>query len=280
MLDNLQDLFTNQHGLFFKTLQFESLFIIVFVVIFFTYYFNKTYGFVIILLAFAFFIANSYVGIKTNTLNDFNHITLVKLQKLQNTANMAVNNKLKIINVSNPNTLTQTEKKKLYENSQLDFLYIDANMIHFLESIIPIAKYNELEFYSLLKGTNNILKIKSQIDTYYESNKRYPTNTSELFETANQLKTNTINNLHNFIYTIPKSQTMRNYLHDATERYSVLINRVTDSIHQSYKNNIKQNGINASTHFVSYNQTKPFDTISNHSILPGSSDHTLQQFYI
>jgi len=283
MLDNLQNLFTNQHGLFFKSLQFETIVIITFVLIFFTSYFKNSYGFVIILLVFALFVGNQYVIVNTDKLNDFNHVTLVKLQKLQNTANTTLTKKLSLISNSNPSMLTPSEKAKMYKSSELDSLYIDANLIHFLESIIPLSKYNEDEFYLLLIGTNNILKIKLQIDTYFESNKKYPENTSELFQIANQLKTNTINNLHNFIYTIPKNELMRNYLNDIIDRYSVLINRITDSIYQSYKNNIKQLGINASTQFVSYNETKPFDRLSNYSVIPGlkQQNEALQQpFYI
>jgi hypothetical protein len=153
-------------------------------------------------------------------------------------------------------------------------------MIHFLESILPMAKYNETQFLLILNGTNNILKIKNEIDIYYNSNKKYQENTSELFQMANNLKIKVINDIHEFIYTIPKNQIMRNYLRDIINRYSILINRITDSIHNSYKNNIKQRGINASTIFVSYDETKPFDQLSNHSVIPNSTNNKLQRFYI
>lgn len=276
-MNNLQNLFTKQHGLYFKSLQFESIIIFLIVIFFFTYYFNNSYGFIIILIVFALFVSNSYVEVKTETLSDFNKITLVKLQKLQTFINKVLTNKLRSINKK---MLTPLEKEKLYNSNVLDSLYIDANMIHFLESILPMAKYNETQFLLILNGTNNILKIKNQIDTYYNSNKNYPENTSELFQMANNLKINVINDIHEFIYSIPKNQTMRNYLRDVIDRYSVLIGRITDSIHESYKNNIKQRGINASTNFVSYNETKPFDKLSNHSVIPENNDNKLQRFYI
>lgn len=277
MIENLQNLFTKQHGSFFKTLQFESIVVFVFIVFFFTYYFKNSYGFVIILIFFALFIANSYTDVKKEDLTDFNQITLAKLQKLQNFTNSVVSKKIKL---TNQKMLTAIERQKLYKSNVLDSLYIDANMIHFLESILPMAQYNETQFLLVLTGTNNILKIKSQIDKYYESNKTYPENTSELFQIANNLKSNVINDIHEFIYTLPKTKIMRNYLRDIIDRYSVLINRITDSIHESYKHNIKQRGINVSTNFVSYNNTKPFDQLSNHQILPNISDNNLQRFYI
>lgn len=276
-MNNLQNLFTKQHGIYFKSLQFKSIVIFLFVIFFFTYYFKNSYGFIIILIVFALFVSNSYVDVKKEELSDFNKITLVKLQKLQTFINKVLTNKLRSINKK---MLTPLEKEKLYNSNVLDSLYIDANMIHFLESILPMAKYNETQFLLILNGTNNILKIKNEIDTYYKANKNYPENTSELFQMANNLKINVINNIHEFIYTIPKNQTMRNYLRDIINRYSVLIGRITDSIHESYKNNIKQRGINASTNFVSYNETKPFDQLSNHSVIPENNDNKLQQFYI
>lgn len=280
MIETLKDLFVNQHGSFFKSLQFETVVIFVLVIFFFTHFFDKSYGFIIILILFALFIANSYADVKKEGLNDFNQITLVKLQKLQNAVNTTVNNKLNLISSSTSKILTPTERQKLYISNRLDSLYIDANLIHFLESLLPLAQYNETEFALLLKATNNILKIKSEIDRYYQINQTYPDNTSELLQIANHLKTKAINNLHDFIYTIPKNQAMRNYLRDAIDRYSVLINRITDSIHESYKNNIKQRGINSSTNFVSYNQTKPFDQLSNHQIIPGIQNQELQEFYV
>jgi hypothetical protein len=276
-MDNLKNLFTKQHGLFFQSLQFKTIIVFLFVIFFFTYYFKNSYGFVIILIVFALFISSSYVDVKKEELSDFNQITLAKLQKLQNFINSVLTNKLRTINKK---MLTPLEKQKLYKSNVLDSLYIDANMIHFLESILPMAKYNETQFLLILNGSNNILKIKNEIDTYYKSNKTYPENTSELFQMANSLKINVINDIHEFIYTIPKNQIMRNYLRDIIDRYSVLIGRISDSIHESYKNNIKQRGINVSTNFVSYNETKPFDTLLNHSTIPELNNNKLQRFYI
>lgn len=276
-MENLKNLFTKEHGSFFKSLQFNTIVIFLIIIFFFTYYFKNSYGFIIILIVFAIFISNSYVDVKKEELNDFNDITLAKLQKLQTFINSVIKNKLKSINKK---MLTPFEKQKLYKSNILDSLYIDANLIHFLESILPIAKYNETQFLLILNGTNNILKIKKQIDIYYEFNKKYPENTSELFQTANTLKINVINDIHEFIYTIPKNQQMRNYLRDIIDRYSILIGRVTDSIHDSYKNNIKQRGINVSTNFVSYDKTKPFDNLSNHPTIPELNSNTLQRFYI
>jgi len=72
---------------------------------------------------------------------------------------------------------------------------------------------------------------------------------------------------------------MYKYLSSSTERYSVLISRVTDWIHSAYKNNIKTRGINANTKFVSYNTTKPYDDKENHQSIPGKGEEKLINFH-
>ncbi len=280
MFTDLVNLFVKNHGNYSKQLQFITLVIIFLVMVFFTKYFSKTYGFIIILIVFALYISNGFVNIQNTFVNDFNRITMVKLQKLQDKMYQHIDKKLQLIISSDAkNILTDKEIKKIYESNKLDSLYIDANMIHFLESIISLYDYDSYNFYALLKGTNNILKIKEQIDDFYIANESYPINISEMLETALDLKKNTINNIHDFVYSVPKSNIMLNYVNKITDRYNVLISRVTDSIYTSYKNSINLNGITTHTRFVSYNTTKPYDYKLNHSIIP-NQESKLVQYYI
>lgn len=279
MFTDIQKLFLKDHGSFSKNLQFQTLVVFVIVLIFFTKFFNKTYGFVIILIIFALYLANTYVVINNDKTNDFNSLTMVKLQTLQSKSYEYIENKIRLVKNTNTQSLPTNQLQKLYKENELDALYIDANLIHFLYSIIALSEYNSELFFLLLKGTNTILRIKRDIDRYYESNGEYPENTSELLESALQIRSNTINNLHNFIYTVPKTSKMYTYINDSIERYNVLISRITDNIHNSYKNNIRLRGINTTTKFVSYNNTKPFDPLQNHSIQPHQEQNVLQ-FYV
>lgn len=280
MFTDIQKLFLQDHGSFSKNLQFQTLVIFIVVIIFFTKYFNKTYGFVIILIVFALYLANTYVVINNDKTNDFNSVTMVKLQRLQSKMYDHIRNKISLVKNTNTQSIPTNQLQKLYKENELDALYIDANLIHFLDSIIALSDYNSDLFFSLLKGTNTILRIKRDIDRYYESNGEYPENTSELLESALQIRSNTINNLHNFIYTVPKTSKMYTYINDSIDRYNVLISRITDSIHKSYKNNIQLRGINTTTKFVSYNNTKPFDVSQNHSIQPHQKQDNILQFYV
>jgi hypothetical protein len=279
MFTEIKDLFTQDHGSFSKNLQFNTLVVFIVVIIFFTYFFNNNYGFVIILISFAIYIANTYVSIQNDKSNDFNSVTMIKLQSLQSKVYDHIRNKIKMSQNNKEFSLKQSDIQDLYKKNELDSLYIDANLIHFLYSIIKLADYNPDIFFSLLKGTNNILRIKRDIDMFYESNKQYPENISELLETALLLRSNTINNLHDFIYTIPKISVMYKYLSDSVDRYSVLISRVTDSIYSSYQNNMKLQGINTNTRFISYNTTKPYESSKNHPVILHQENKTIP-FYI
>lgn len=279
MFKDIKDLFLNRHGKYIKMLQFESLVIIVSVIFILTYYFPKTYGFVIMLIVFSIYVSDNYVTVNNATTDNFNNITMVKLENLQNKVNEYIANKLSKINNLK---LQSNEMVRINEINDLDSLYMDANMIHFLDSILPLYKYNAGEFYLLLKGTNNIMKIQKEIDEFYDANEEYPGNINEMLEMALDLRSKTINNMHNFIYSIPKIKVMNDYLNKVTNRYSTLISRITDSIHNSYKKNIELRGINVNTKFLSYNTTKPFDAELNHSMIAnkGNNVQKLVQFYI
>ena len=138
--------------------------------------------------------------------------------------------------------------------------------------------YNTRLNYLTEEEIQEVLKLKKEIDEFYEANKAYPINTSEMLENALELKSNTINNIHNFIYSVPKSTVMFNYVNQITNRYNILISRITDSIYKSYLKSIDLNGINANTKFVSYNTTKPYDPKLNHPIIPNTEDKLIQYY--
>jgi hypothetical protein len=282
-MDELQELFLNNHGEHKRQIQFNSIAIASIVIMFFSYYYdNSKYAHVIILVLFALFIANKYVTIEKNTINDFNEKTMFKLNSLQNKVNQYLISKVKFIEkTSNKKVFTKKTINDILETNRLDSLYIDANIIHFLYSILPLNNYNQQEFYLLLKGTNHILKIRNEIEIYYQANGKYTENISEMFEIALELKKNVINNVHNFIYAVPKIKIMNDYVNKVIEQYSILISYNINLIHKYYLDNIKLKGINVSTKFVSYNNTKPFDKYSNHeTVLQKQDKNKLIQFYI
>jgi hypothetical protein len=100
---------------------------------------------------------------------------------------------------------------------------------------------------------------EKEIEEYYAENKKYPQNINEMFEQSLMLRSNTINNLHRFIFAVPKTNMMYDYTNKIIKRYMVLISRNTDKIYEYVQDNIKITGINTNTKFVSYNNTRPYD---------------------
>ncbi len=105
MLKNIQNLFLDKHGSYYRMLQFESISLFVIILIFFTYFFNKNYGFVIILIAFSLYFSDYYIGIKNSNVSNFNEITMVKLDTLKSISNKFLQEKMKIIRNSNPQNM-------------------------------------------------------------------------------------------------------------------------------------------------------------------------------
>ena len=266
MFQELQDLFLYKHGNFNTKLKFYSILIIFVIIAGLSYYKISTNT--IIIICVGIFITNVYISTNDKSFSDFNNVTMNKLNNLQNIMNEQVNKKIKLLSTGK-NKMSQQEINKMYVD--LDSLYINANLISFLDSIKTLHAYNGVEFFLLLKGTNTILSIQKEIQDF-----KCPDNISELFENAIELKSKCINNLQRMIYTVPKTNSVYNYLSQVTDRYNILITRVLSDIHDEYLQCIKEKGLTRNTRFISYNTTKHFDPLNNHT----SNDSQLIDFYI
>lgn len=206
-----------------------------------------------------------WLNVKNVDFNSNNHkLTMYKLNSLQVKVNDYITSKISQIN------LPLLDQKKLFLTNKLTSLYIDSNIIEFLYSIIKLNDYNSNEFYLLLKGTNNILQLRNEIETYYKANNYtvYPENISEMLENALLLKKNCMNNLQNFIYTVPKMKIMYNYIDTTLVAYNSLLNDNIKVIQEHQKNHMKKVGIINRTKFIDLSTTKAFDAFDNHSIIP------------
>ena len=243
-----------------KQMFFQIIVIIVLIFIIFTYLFPTKYVYIIILILFAFYIGNLYVISNNTNVSNKNNTIMFHLNSLQEIVDEYIDNK---INSSYGNSkLSKKQINEIYNKNQLDSLYIDSNLIEFLYSIKILYKWNPNDFYLLLKGSNNILRLKKEIEEYYESNKKYPDNINQMMETALILRSNTINNLHRFIFVVPKTHKMYEYINSIIKRYMILISRTTDKIYLYTKENIHQTGITTESNLaLTYNTTKPYDPI-------------------
>lgn len=261
-MDGLEQLFLYKRGAYSTRLQFVTIVVALIIIFSLTKIFPKTYGFVILLLSFTLIFSNSFVRYHENAISDFNNKTLNKHAALQTVADDYLQNR--------PFHLPG---KKL----DLTFMHNDAELIQFTYSLLPLYEYNPNEFYLLLKGTNNILQIKQQIEDYFESNNTTPLTTPQMLQDAIQLRAQTINNIHNFIYSVPKTNAMYKYIDVVNNRYNILITRNTDIIYKYYLLHNKNKGVDNSTVYISYNQTKPYDALLNHQI-DVTKHHTERKF--
>jgi hypothetical protein len=282
MLDDIINLFTKEHGVYKQIFKFNV--ILVFCVLLFVLvkvdFLNRSI-FVLIAFIFALYLTNVYVQVNRNDLADNNKVIHFKLESLQAKVYEYIQFKISITSVGNKK-MSQSDMQKLFERNKLDSLYIDANMIVFLYSIIKLYEYNPGEFYLLLKGTNNILKLRNDIEKYYEAEGEYPENIHEMLQIAIQLKANCMNNLQNFIYGVPKTHKMYGYVDSVLQTYNILITKNIKKMHSYHLDYIHTKGINSNTVFIDIDASKHFDASANYSVIPGKEglQHKLIDLYV
>lgn len=264
-MEDIYNLFTIGHDRFDKILQFETITVIVITILLLNLFFPSTYAFVIILLVFVLFLANVYVKVRQTSTINFNKETELKLQEIQ----------LEIVKIyeerNNKFRYQFHTNKGNLSIPLLKNLYYDSSLIHFLHGLLPLAKYNTSEYYKIVKGVDSILMLLREMEEYYTANNTFPEFSSEMFEYAINLKSNTINNLHDFIYSLPASKPLLEYHSLLMHRFNLLLINILDTMHTHYQSNIKIRGVNTLTKFVNYNQIKHYDIEHNHVVLPGKS---------
>lgn len=281
-MNDIINLFTKEHSVY-KQIFKSYVIIILLILVFFLTKLNLLGGSVYILLSIsiAVYLTNIYVKMNENNLTDNNKIIYVKLDTLQSKVYQHIKYKITTSSTSGQK-LSKSDIHNIYDKNKLDALYIDSNMIIFLHSILKLYEYNPQEFYLLLKGTNNILKLRYNIEHFYEVEGQYPENIHEMLQNAIYLKSNTMNNLQNFIYTIPKQHQMYTYIDNIISTYNVLITRNIKVIHNHHLNYIKKNGINSNTIFIDIDSSKSFDAMVNRSVIPSKEGlkHSLIDLYV
>jgi hypothetical protein len=271
-MDVIKTLITQGSGFYAQNFRLQMLVLFLIIIYLFSHVFDPKY---ILAIGLAFFVVEFATSVTFDTTLDANQTTLVKLQELQLSTNNFIDYQIRI--TSGTTKLTQAEIDKIYARNVLDSLYTDADLINFLHSILTLADYNSELFYRLLKGTNNILKLKAQIESYFIADAKYPDNTHEMVQNALKLQDDCMNILSEFIYTVPKQNDLYGYVRDATSRYTTLINRDTSSMIAYSEDYIKTEGINTGTKFLinDYRQTKPYLPPGNYS----TGMAKLQNFY-
>jgi hypothetical protein len=241
-----------------RDIQFKLIIFLVLILGCFKILYNGNYVNIISMLFFTYYLTTIYLEQQVNTNIDKNKLIDLSLIKIQKKIDDYINQKIRYKKITDKKI-----KKMLFQKNQMSSLYTDANMIIFLESISEMYNYNPDEYYLLIKGTNNILKIKADIELYLDQNNEYIQNIHEQLDIATDLRTKCVNNVHNFIYTVPRIEPMNNYINTIILRYSELIDVNINRIKQYSQNEILKNGVENSTKFLDNLDAKPNSTLNS-----------------
>jgi hypothetical protein len=119
--------------------------------------------------------------------------------------------------------------------------------------MLYLFDYNQEAFYMLTKCVNNVLRLRNSIEIFYDANKVFPENSCQITEQADILVTECMNNMHSFIFSIPKMNKLYEEHNRLQTRLFVLLRRHTDFLRLACEMKRKQEGISSTTKFISKN---------------------------
>jgi hypothetical protein len=263
---NVIELFSGTDGTFKNTLRKKSVFLAVLFTSSLVYIFKDEYYKILILLVCTVILVDGYISLHSDSLEDTNKQTLLKLNQIQMKIYDYVDIDLKIKKII-PSPM---DLAKLYESVKMNAMYMDATMISFIHSILPMYEYSPEQFYRMTKGTNTILNMLLDIERFFKANNAFPNNTSDMLKRSLEIKSNCLNNIQNFIYSIPKEEAMFRYHYKLINRYNKLITSTINKIYEYDTANRKLIGVSSSTKFSDYNPI--YST-------PSRNDETLNDKY-
>lgn len=263
-LDNLTSLFITKHGSSQTTIKKRLLFLILGIIlaIIFLYTRKISVAPIIAVMIFILIIADSFASVSETLIDDVNSDTMTRLNAIQDKINEYIN--LEIIKNNQNNVFTKEYIIFLQSKNQMDSLYMDAKIIHLFFDLLPLYTYSPTQYYKLVKGANNILKLRRDIEYYYKENNIYPDNIFQMLKSAMKLRTNTMNNIHNFIYSIPKQEEFYDYLTLVAKKYDSLIEYNIVKISKAHDSFNKAHGVDINTKFIDIHAPKGYNTVNNH----------------
>lgn len=236
------------------------------------YLFDSDFWKVAVLVLVVAFALEQYVTYQFKAGKDTNEQILAKLNTLQAKMYDYVDRDLKIKRI----VPSPSQQKRLYDSVKLTAMHLDSNLIGYLERISVMYDYNPEQYYKLVHGTDTILGMRRDIELYYTANANYPYNTADMLKRALEIKSNCVNNVHNFIYTVPKQADMYQYHSDIVQEYNELITVTINKIYTYSAEYTRINGIDATTKFTDYNPKYsvplPHDESRNNNYLYNSKN--------
>lgn len=193
---------------------------------------------IIIMALFVYYFLNVYLQKEYTNTSNFNRLTKYKLQKLRGLHKRFIEEKLSKIKFAKKE---EREKIIKLEMAKLDWLYIDANFIHFMESTSYFYDQNKESYIALLKCIGNILRLRWEseqlIGQSQESNAR---SVYSNFQETDRLSDLALNHFNALIHTIPKSNSSYEFHQKLLTRLHLLLLRAID-IQRDYYSTLTQN---------------------------------------
>lgn len=241
VLENIKGSLYSKNNLWYGSI----ISILVLIIITNYFKFDKSVVQGVLLIVLGIFVLEMFLVYKSRKLVDLNKITLYKLYSIQK----IVYNHIESQKLKNPN-LTEVQLMELKKRQKLDYLYMDANIINFLYDITYLNDYNPDVYFLMLKSINNILKLRHFIEYYYKENNRLPENCYSIYEQINIELLETMNYIHSFIFTLPKSNQFYNQHSLLQKRLFILLKRHSEFARKACELKKKQEGVNNDTKII------------------------------
>jgi hypothetical protein len=238
----------DKHGIYKTRFKFRVLALFTTILVLsFLFKSNAEYANVIFIILFGLFISDTYTQVFEGFIEDNNQTLMSHLEYLQTLSDRY---QRRLLEDKKGIQLSKESIENIIQSKRLDSMYMDANLIQFLYDFSDMSQYNPRQFYLILKGVNQILKIKRQQEDYYKANGAYMKNTTSNLQAAMKLKTNVLNNMHDMIYTIPKVEELKEYLYKSTIQLDELLGKILDDLYDAYSEKVKLDGPDVATVYI------------------------------
>lgn len=121
-------------------------------------------------------------------------------------------------------------------DDELNFLYMDANMVNLLYSIYDFKSFAPEVYERLLVICNNFLRLRSDFDTGLLADM------SEQYYSADILANKAINQFHSFIYSV-NNPTIYKLYNTAFQRFRIIVRRQLDVMRTIALSKSDKNGL-------------------------------------
>lgn len=225
-----------------KQLLFQCIILTVLLFFLLTFFFvfeNTTSNF-IILFTFVAGVIYVYTNQTYNALDENNTVILYQLNVVQSVIYDFVDYRLRLISNDNTkNSLKSINIHRLYNEAELDSLYLDSQIINFFYNNVFLSDLNKEAYYNLVVLTNSILRVEKEVRN------QLPNNTQQQIQVAVDFYKDALNTLSSFVFT---RKALRNIsLNEITQEYRNLMKRHIHELENSNNQYINKNGLNSST---------------------------------